>query len=68
MPIKINVTVDKKIYISVFVNLYLFKWKDFLLFIFLLQLLVAQIVVGGDLVAAVVRAVALLVEQPARIN
>ena len=68
MPIKINVTVDKKIYISVFVNLYLFKWKDFLLFIFLLQLLVAQIVVVGDLVAAVVRAVALLVEQPARIN
>ena len=68
MPIKINVTVDKKIYISVFVNLYLFEWKDFLLFIFLLQLLVAQIVVGGDLVAAVVRAVALLVEQPARIN
>ena len=67
MPIKINVTVDKKIYI-VFVNLYLFQWKDFLLFIFWLQLLVAQIVVVGDLVAAVVRAVALLVEQPARIH
>ena len=39
-----------------------------LLFIFWLQLLVAQIVVVGDLVAAVARAVALLVEQPARIQ
>ena len=39
-----------------------------LLFIFWLQLLVAQIVVVGDLVVAVVRAVALLVEQPARIQ
>ena len=39
-----------------------------LLFIFWLQLLVAQIVVVGDLVAAVVRAVALLVEQPVRIR
>ena len=39
-----------------------------LLFIFWLQLLVAQIVVVGDLVAAVVRAVALLVEQPVRIH
>ena len=68
MPIKINLTVDKKIYINVFVNLYLFQWKDFLLFIFWLQLLVAQIVVVGDLVAAVVRAVALLVEQPASIH
>ena len=63
MPIKINLTVDKKIYINVFVSM-----ERLLLFIFWLQLLVAQIVVVGDLVAAVVRAVALLVEQPARMH
>ena len=58
-------------YIVVYVSFYVFlNGKTFVLFIFWFQWLFAQIVVVvvGDLVAAVVRVVALLAEQPEKSN
>ena len=67
MPIELYLTFDKKKYIQHICQFYIvFKWKDIVVSIFWLQLLLAQIavVVVGCPVAVALRAAALLVEQP----